>query len=191
MGFNINDIVKKSLIAPYIRTDDGGPNVAEDQRTWKRIMFSTAFSLSMNAETKTYSYISSDTDEEEVVSYKPSLNQSIVMHKGSDDYEYFFDMLFRRPVGSDAHKDVLIVFYQERLKDTDPLCQKETGDSGAETSIPTWKAWEVDSVVKLNTLNTVDQTIEVDLSFNSIKEGVMSVKGGKEVFTKAPKPADE
>lgn len=131
--------------------------------------------MSTNPQTKTFDFISSEQPEEEIDSYQPSLSQSLTMFKGENDYQHIFDMLFELPTGEKAHRDVLLVFYQE-----------EATYSPEEEGTPKicYKAWKVDSLVKVNQMDTVNEQIDFDLSFNNIVRGAVEVgENGKLAFT--------
>ncbi len=104
----MGDLIKKTKIVPFINTG------TTETPLWTQIKKSTSFNLSMNPQTKTFDFISSETPQNEVDSYQPSLAQSIIMYKGEPDYEAIFDMLFRRATGAEAHRDALIVFFKEQ-----------------------------------------------------------------------------
>lgn len=104
----MGDLIKKTKIVPFINTG------TSEAPAWTQIKKSTSFTLSMNPQTKTFDFISSETPQNEIDSYQPSLAQSITMFKGEDDYEAIFEMLFNRATGADAHRDALICFYKEQ-----------------------------------------------------------------------------
>ena len=74
-------------------------------------------------------------------------------------------MCFNLPTGGDAHKDVLLVFYAEK-------------GTGASESTEYYKAWKVDSVVKLGTLDSVNQSIDFDLALNNHETGAVTIAAG-------------
>lgn len=154
-------LVRKTHVVPFVNV---GSESAPD---WRRIEKSKTFTLALNPQVKTYDYISSELPEEEITGYQPSLAQSLTMWKGSDDYQIFFDMLFKLETGEDAHRDVMIVFYREK--------GKNGGDD-------VYKAWKVDALVKISQLDTVDESINFDLAFNKIEKGAMSLASGKPAF---------
>lgn len=156
-------LVRKTHVVPFVNV---GTDSAPD---WRRIEKSKTFTLSTNPQVKTYDYISSDIPEEEITGYQPSLAQSITMWKNSDDYEEFFGMLFKLPTGENAHRDVMVAFYQEK------------GKSGSDD---VYKAWKVDALVKISQMDTVDESINFDLSFNKIVIGALSFASGKAEFIK-------
>lgn len=104
----MSDLIKKTKIVPFINTG------TSEAPVWTQIKKSTTFTLAMNPQTKTFDFISSETPQNEIDSYQPSLAQSLVMFKGDPDYEAIFDMLFSRATGAEAHRDALIVFFKEQ-----------------------------------------------------------------------------
>ena len=78
-------------------------------------------------------------------------------------------MLFTLPTGENAHRDVMVAFYQEK--------GKNGGDD-------VYKAWKIDALVKISQMDTVDESINFDLSFNKIVIGALSFANGKPEFIK-------
>ena len=134
--------------------------------TWKQIKKSTTFSLSFNPQTKTFDFISSDNPEEEIDSYQPALSQSLTMFDNEDDFKEIFDMCYHLPKGGAAHRNVLLVFYAKS--------HTASGTGGATY----YAAWKVDSVVKLGTLDSVNNSIDFDLALNQHDEGAVTVSAG-------------
>ena len=83
----MGDLVKKTKIVPFINTS------TTETPSWTQIKKSTSFTLAMNPQTKTFDFISSETPQNEIDSYQPSLAQSITMFKDEPDYEAIFGML--------------------------------------------------------------------------------------------------
>lgn len=119
----MGDLIKKTKIVPFINTGTSASPV------WTQIKKSTSFTLSMNPQTKTFDFISSETPQNEIDSYQPSLAQSITMFKGEPDYEAVFDMLFNRATGKEAHRDALICFYKEQGATGGTVSYKLTADT--------------------------------------------------------------
>lgn len=162
---DLNGLIDVTQIVPFI--NKGTSSVPQ----WIQIKKGTSFSLALNPEIKEFKFISSKTSQEEVTGYKPNLPQSLVMFKGEDDYEFFFNLLFHLPIGSKAHKEALLVFYQEKGKDSDAK--------------DVYKAWITDCVIKLNQLDASNnQSIDFDMAFNSVIQGAVSLETGSPVFTK-------
>jgi hypothetical protein len=152
-------LIHKTKFVPFIDVSTTSSPV------WKQIKKSTTFSMAFNPQTKTFDFISSENPEEEIDSYQPALSQSLTMFDDEDDFKTIFDMAFNLPTGGDAHRNVLLAFYASKYVD-------ETDD---ETY---YKAWLVDSVVKLGTLDSVNQSIDFDLALNEHKTGAVTVANG-------------
>lgn len=130
----MSDLIKKTKIVPFINTG------TKASPTWTQIKKSTSFTLSMNPQTQTFDFISSETPQNEIESYQPSLSQSLTMFKGEPDYEHIFNMLYNRLTGDDAHRDVLIVFYKEKgTKTTTGTTNKDVYTITSDTSVDTSK----------------------------------------------------
>ena len=149
-------LIHKTKFVPFIDVSTTGTP------SWKQIKKSTTFSLAFNPQTKTFDFISSENPEEEVDSYQPALSQSLTMFDDEEDFKTVFDMCFNLPTGGDAHRGVLLVFYASK--------------SSGETTY--YKAWKVDSVVKLGTLDSVNQSIDFDLALNNHDTGAVTVADG-------------
>lgn len=163
----MGDLVKKTKVVPFINTGTG------ESPKWTQIKKSTTFTLTMNPQTKTFDFISSETPQNEIDSYQPSLAQSLTMFKGEPDYEEIFGMLYNRATGAEAHRDVLIVFYKETAEYT---------PSGEDAPTTVYKAWKVDSLVTINQMDTVNENIDFDIALNDIVNGAAKGEGGNLEF---------
>lgn len=150
-------LVHKTQIVPMINV---GTDEAPD---WVPIKKSTAFTLSTNAQTKDFDFISSKMSQTEVDYYKPSLDQELTMFTGEEDYKMFFDLFYDLPTGTEAHRDVLIAFYQEEAKTPSTGYSKEV------------RAWLTDATVTISQLDSVNGTISISLGFNEIVKGAYRV----------------
>lgn len=159
----MGDLIKKTKIVPFINTG------TTSTPSWTQIKKSTSFTLAMNPQTKTFDFISSETPQNEIDSYQPSLAQSLTMFKGEPDYEAIFDMLYNRATGADAHRDALIVFYKESSTYT---------PSGASEEVTIFKAWKIDALVTFNQLDSVNENIDFDLALNDINNGAVTIGAG-------------
>lgn len=149
-------LIHKTKFVPFIsKSKTGVPD-------WVQIAKSTTFSMAFNPQTKTFDFISYDNPVEEVDSYQPSLSQSLTMYDDEEDFQAIWDMAFNLPTGGKAHRDVLLAFYA--IKDT-------SGDTTY------YQAWKVDSVVKLGTLDSVNQSIDFDLALNKHVTGAVTLDG--------------
>ena len=88
------------------------------------------------------------------------------MFDDEEDFKTIFDMCFNLPTGGDAHKNILLVFYASKYT------------TSVETPVTYYKAWKVDSVVKLGTLDSVNQSIDFDLALNNHETGAVTVAEG-------------
>ena len=166
----MSDLIKKTKVVPFINTG------TKDQPKWTQIKKTTTFTLTMNPQTKTFDFISSETPQNEIDSYQPSLAQSLTMFKGEPDYEVIFDMLYKRATGADAHRDILIAFYKEKGAYT---------PQGETESIPCYKAWKIDALVTINQMDSVNENIDFDLALNEITNGAITINAtGEPTFIK-------
>ena len=166
----MSDLIKKTKVVPFINTG------TKEVPKWTQIKKSTTFTLSMNPQTKTFDFISSETPQNEVESYQPSLSQSLTMFQNEPDYKVIFDMLYNRVTGKDAHRDILIVFYKEKGSYT---------PQGETESVFCYKAWKIDALVTINQMDTVNENIEFDLALNEITNGAITINGsGESTFIK-------
>jgi hypothetical protein len=156
----MGDLIKKTKTVPFINTG------TSEAPVWTQIKKSTSFTLAMNPQTKTFDFISSETPQNEIDSYQPSLAQSLTMFKGEPDYEAIFEMLFNRATGAEAHRDALIVFYKEAASYT---------PAESETAQTVYKAWKIDALVTINQLDSVSENIDFDLALNEIEKGAVTV----------------
>ena len=148
-----------NLIKPYINT---GTLLSP---VWTQIKKSTVFTITMNAETEDFDYISDENKTTEIKAYAPTIPQDISILPGEDDYDYFNELFHSRPKGTDAHKEVLIVF----LKDV-------TGSD--------YRAWKTDAVIKFTDYNAVDGKINLEIGFaGTITDGTVAYTGAVPSFS--------
>lgn len=152
-------LIHKTKFVPFIDVATNGTP------SWKQIKKSTTFSLTFNPQTKTFDFISSENPEEEIDSYQPALSQSLTMFDDEEDFKTIFDMCYNLPTGGNAHRNVLLVFYASK-------------DETTTIGTTYYKAWKVDSVVKLGTLDSVNQSIDFDLALNNHETGAVTVAEG-------------
>lgn len=164
--------VKKYQIAPFLNTavnSSGLVNTASP--TWTRIKKTTSFDLNMNPQTEERDFISDKNPTIDLLRYAPTFNTPLVMYKGEADYEFIFGKFFNLAVGEKAKAEVMLVFYQEPV-------------DGAAS--PThFLAWKAPCSITINDLNSVDETITFDVSFNGKTDvGYATVAGNSITFTK-------
>ena len=159
MALDAGTMIKKYHVALFL---NGGTT---DVPKWKQIKKSTDNTITMNAETQTFDYITDEAPTTEINRYAPSLSQPITMYKGEPDYEFVFDKFFNQAVGAAAHSDILIVFY------------------GADVS-SAYKAWKASCILQIDNMNPVESTITATITFNGTTEkGTVVVTNGVPVFT--------
>ena len=150
----MSDLIKKTKVVPFINTG------TKESPVWTQIKKSTSFTLSMNPQTKTFDFISSENPQNEIDSYQPSLSQELTMFKGEADYEAIFDMLYNRATGENAHREAMIVFYK---------------DSGTYADETVYKAWKIDALVTINQMDTANENITFELGLNDITNGAVEI----------------
>lgn len=131
-----------------------------------RIKKSDALTLSMNPVETEYDYIADESPTTEVEDYKPSIDQNLVMYKGSEDYEMMWPYYYERRTGDAAHTKCMIVFMQE------------PGTDGG------YKAWETDSTISMQDLAAVDKKLDFKIIFGGgITNGTATMTDGTPTFT--------
>ena len=159
MALDAGTMIKKYHVALFL--NGGTPTEPE----WKQIKKSTDNTITMNAETQTFDYITDESPTTEINRYAPSLSQPITMYKGEPDYEFVFDKFFNQAVGAAAHSDILIVFY------------------GADDS-SAYKAWKASCILQIDNMNPVESTITATITFNGTTDkGTVVVTDGVPEFT--------
>lgn len=159
MALDAGTMIKKYHVALFL---NGGTTSVP---VWKQIKKSTDNTITMNAETQTFDYITDESPTTEINRYAPSLSQPVTMYKGEEDYEFVFDKFFDQAVGADAHSEILIVFY------------------GADVT-SSYKAWKASCILQIDNMNPVESTITATITFNGTTDkGTAAVTDGVPVFT--------
>ena len=160
MALDAGTMIKKYHVALFL--NGGTTSVPE----WKQIKKSTDNTITMNAETQTFDYITDEAPTTEINRYAPSLSQPITMYKGEPDYEFVFGKFFNQAVGAAAHSDILIVFY------------------GADDVGSKYKAWKASCILQIDNMNPVESTITATITFNGTTDkGTVVVTDGVPAFT--------
>ena len=159
MALEAGTMIKKYHVALFL---NGGTESAPE---WKQIKKSTDNTITMNAETQTFDYITDEAPTTEINRYAPSLSQPITMYKGEPDYEFVFGKFFNQAVGAAAHSEILIVFY------------------GADVS-SAYKAWKASCILQIDNMNPVESTITATITFNGTTDkGTVVVTNGVPSFS--------
>ena len=159
MALDAGTMIKKYHVALFL---NGGTETVPE---WKQIKKSTDNTITMNAETQTFDYITDESPTTEINRYAPSLSQPVTMYKGEPDYEFVFDKFFNQAVGAAAHSEILIVFY------------------GADVA-SAYKAWKASCILQIDNMNPVESTITATITFNGTTDkGTAVVTNGVPVFS--------
>lgn len=131
---------------------------------WKRILYSTVFSLNPSPQTTSMDFISLETPIEEVETYKPELPQDIALYEGDPAFDFFYDLFQSLPTGSDAKLPTLLCF-------------------GGTTKV----AWQIpETTVVFGALDSVGNKLSFTLKFSGdIALGTYTITDGVPVFTPA------
>lgn len=77
-------------------------------------------------------------------------------------------------VVDEAEESALSKYFEKKIKNVE---YSET------QAVKVFKAWKLDALVKVNQMDTVNETIDFDLSFSDRKEGAVEVVDGEPVFS--------
>lgn len=154
----------KNQFIPFIDVSGTVNSGSSWTPSWKRIDYSTIFSLNPNPQTNSRDYISMEAPVEEIESYKPELPQEIALYEGNPVYDFMFEKFYGLALGAEMRVPVLICF------------------GGSEK-----KAWQVkEATVTLGELNTVDGKLSFTLNLGgTIDKGTYSITEGAPTFSAA------
>lgn len=159
MAVENGDLLKKTNFAIFL---NAGTSAVP---SWVRQGKTTDNTITYNTETVEYDYVENESPTTEAMRSKPSLAYPLTMYKGDPAYEYIWSKAKALAVGSDAHTEVLVVFY-------------------ADGTVGAYGAWKCDALLVIDSINPVDATISVNVYFNgTVDEGTAAVTDGVPVFT--------
>ena len=159
MAVETGDLLKKTNFAIFLNSG------TESVPVWARQGKTVDNTITYNPETVDYDYVEDENPTTELKRYKLSLSYPLTMYKGDAAYEHIWGKAKALAVGTDAHTEVLIVFYADY--------------SGAN-----YVAWKSDAVLVIDNINPVDGTITVNVYFNGTNDlGTATVTAGVPVFT--------
>jgi len=159
MAVLTGDLLKKTDFAMFLNSSLPATPV------WARQGKTTDNTIAFNPETVDYDYVEDESPTTELKRYKPSLSYPLTMYKGDPAYEYIWGKAYNMHVGSDAHTEVLVVYYADYV--------------GAN-----YKAWKSDAMLVIDSINPVDGSIQVTVYFNgTVDLGTAAVTAGVPVFT--------
>lgn len=141
--------ITRNLIVPLIDTAGKWTGTGSDTGAkWVPIDLSTTFELSYNAQTDTVSYICYKNDVTKHTGYQPGMDQEIALVEGNPMYTFINDLRHKMPIGEET---------------TFPCLIAEVPASGSgETAGQVW----VNTLITIDTLNSVDGVLTFHLDFN-------------------------
>lgn len=169
-------LVKKHKIGLFLKNE---------REKFVRMKKSISLTLSMNPQEEEYDYIADESPTTELVDYKPSIDQDLVMYAGEPDYEMMWKYIYELHTGSDAHTDCMIVFMHR------PVDAKgndiPVGDTT--TEVAGYRAWLTDSIISIQDMNATEKKLNFKVLFGGgITHGIATVsKEEGPVFTPASK----
>lgn len=155
--------ITRNYFVPFIDTSQGA---TADGYTWERIDKSTVLEIQANAETEDLAYIAFASDQTQLKSYRPTLDQEIAIERGNPIYDFVFDLFYEMDA-TNAKVPFLMVFPKAAEADTD---------------CPAWLY--DDAQLVLQSLNPVDGKITFQINLNGDgRKGDVTVASGSPVFT--------
>ena len=156
-------LIKKHMIRPFL---NGGTSATP---SWVQIKKATENTINMKPQTEDRDYISDEQPTTELISYKMGVSYGVTTYKSEPDFELFYDLYKNRYVGSDAQKELLLVYLFDKVK---------VGNDEM------FFAQKWDSTVVVNDFNTVSSVIDVTVNANGTpKIGYVTIENGEVVFT--------
>lgn len=151
-------MIKKNQIGIFFKVDGA----------YKRIKKSTELEIATESNTEEFEFIADVNPTEMVKNYKISLSQDLVMIKGEDDFEFFYEKFYNLPLVPEVKVDTMVVFMFDG------------------TSSTGYKAWETTSTIIYDNMNGVDSKINFGINFGgTIDLGTATMVDGVPTFTKA------
>lgn len=161
-------MVKKHKIGLFLQNSD----------TFTRIAKGTTLTLSMNPEEEEFDYIADESPTTEIMDYKPSIDQDIVMYKGSPDYEMLWPYFYEMRTGSEAHTGCMIVFMHQPVD-----ASGNDIELGSITEVAGYRAWLTDSVISMQDLNATEKKLNFKVIFGGgVTKGFATMQDGTPTF---------
>jgi hypothetical protein len=134
-----------------------------EANTWKRIDYSTIFSLTMNEQEEDMDYICFENAVTEINSNKPELPQEIALYEGNPMYDFMAAEFYSMPTGADTKVPFLICF-------------------GGTTK----KAWRGMATITSKVLDTVAGKITFSMKIGGdVEKGTYTIEDGVPTFSPA------
>ncbi|MCM1159380.1 MAG: hypothetical protein NC300_11455 [Bacteroidales bacterium] len=171
------EMVKKHKIGLFLLNKD----------VFVRIAKGTTLTLSMNPKEEEFDYIADESPTTEITEYKPTIDQDIVMYKGSPDYEMMWSYFYERKVGPDAHTDCMVVFMHYPVNVSGNDIEKGSSDE-----IAGYRAWFTDSVISVQDMNATEKKLNFKVIFGGgVTNGYAVMRDGTPEFVKELVPDKE
>ncbi len=162
------EMVKKHKIGLFL----------QNSNIFTRIAKGTALTLSMNPVEEEFDYIADESPTTEITDYKPTIDQDIVMYKGSSDYEMIWPYFYERKTGADAHTDCMIVFMHHPVDASGNDIEK-----GSSAEVAGYRAWLTDSIISIQDLNATEKKLNFKVIFGGgVTNGYAVMKDGAPEF---------
>lgn len=144
----MEQLIKRHLIALFL-------DVSETETPeWVRIMKSEELTIAMNPEKADRYFIADEGKSTDVIGNKPTIEQGLVMYKGSPDYDFIWKKFYHRKYGAESQVKTLIVFMAE-------------GDNTLG-----FDSWETTSTLEMVDLNAVDSKINFVINLGGTIENL-------------------
>lgn len=156
-------LVKKHKIGLFLENEP---------KKYVRIKKSTSLKLTMNPQEEEFDYIADESPTNELVDYKPSIDQDLVMYAGEPDYEMIWGYMYELRTGSDAHTGCMVVFMHR------PVDAKgndiPVGDTTAK--VAGYRAWLTDSIISIQDMDATEKKLNFKVLFGGgIARGIATM----------------
>lgn len=159
--------ITKNYYIPFLDVGD-----TPGEHTWGQIGRSTIFELNFNPTTEERDYIMYASPQEELESYRITMDQEIETNRGDTIYDFLENIAFNIPLEDVSRTIIPTLVVWPKLTE-------------AATTMPAWLYDEAQVVI--NTLNSVDGVITFTINFNGDPQlGTVTVTDGAPVFTATP-----
>ena len=131
--------------------------------SWKSVVYSTIFELTMNEQEEEMDYICFENAVTEINSNQPELPQEIACYEGNPIYDFMAKEFFEMPTGADTKVPFLMCFKKKKKR-----------------------AWRCIATLTSKVLNTVDGKITFSIKMGgTIEKGTYTIEAGAPTFVPA------
>lgn len=161
-------LVKKHMIGLFM----------QNASAYTRIAKGTTLTLSMNPNEEEFDYIADESPTTEITDYKPTIDQDLVMYKGSPDYEMMWPYFYEMRTGGEAHTNCMVVFMHQPV-DASGIDIAE----GSTEEVAGYRAWLTDSVISMQDMNATEKKLNFKVIFGGgVTKGFATMQDGKPTF---------